>query len=385
MNVQIIMALCIGAAVFALWSLFRRPGPGRKPRADPLSRAQRRTATTASLDPHTSTSQKAVSQSPDRQVPLSDSRRPPETLSNLKLLHSEDISDSIRADIDAVCAIMPDPHPIHRQLASGLDGPEELAEIVASDAGLTASLLRNVNSAAFSLASPIVSVRHAITYLGISTVTGLVAQAAVAQRAEPATPEQQAALTRIWTSGCAASAVAQLLAQELGLTRPSVLATRALFLNLGDVALVMARPGSVEWYEPGSNIVERISSQQSAIGMNTAIVGARLTQHWNLPDDISSAIQNGFTPLMTPPEEHPMEGEARQGNVLLYLAARIGDRVSYLGAQDVSDLDLRNSPAPDLFYLAGHLDAAGLSKVSALLEDAAFQRKTNRIIRTLAV
>ncbi|TCO69335.1 HDOD domain-containing protein [Chromatocurvus halotolerans] len=385
MTLQIVMALCIGAAAVALWSLFRRPRTGSKPQADAPSRARRGAVTGNSPTRSAPLPQNTAAHLPEQEAPLSDTHSPPEMLGTLRLLGGDDISDRIRADIDAVCGVMPDPHPIHRQLASGLDSPEELAEIVASDAGLTASLLRNVNSAAFSLASPIISIRHAITYLGMSTVKGLVAQAAVAQQVESLTPEQQAALTRIWTSGCAASAVTQLLAQELGLTRPSVLATRALFLNLGDVALVMVRPSSVEWYAPGSNIVERICSQQNTIGMNTAMVGARLAQRWNLPDDISKAIQDGFTPLVTASEEYPMQEEARQDNVILYLAARIGDRVSYLGIQDVSDLDLRDCSSPDLFYLAGHLNATGLTKVFSLLEDATFRRKANRIIQTLSV
>lgn len=385
MTLQIVMALCIGAAAVALWSLFRRPRSGSKPQANASSRPQRRTVTGNSPAQSASPPQNAAAHLPEQQVPLSDTHSPPEMLSSLRLLSGDDISDRIRADIDAVCGVMPDPHPIHRQLASGLDSPEELAEIVASDAGLSASLLRIVNSAAFSLASPIVSVRHAITYLGMSTVKGLVAQAAVVQQAETLTPEQRDALTRIWTSGCAASAMTQLLAQELGLTRPSVLATRALFLNLGDVALVMDRPSSVEWYAPGSNIVERTCSQQNAIGMNTAMVGARLAQRWSLPDDISNAIKNSFMPLVTPPAEYPIQEEARQDTVILYLAARIGDRVSYHGIRDVSDLDLHDCSASDLFYLAGHLDASGLSKAFILIEDATFRRKANRIIQTFAV
>lgn len=300
---------------------------------------------------------------------MSEVRSAPEILIRFELIHAEAISDSARAEIHAVCAVIPDPHPIHRKLGLGLDGPEELAEIVASDAGLTASILRNVNSAAFSLASPIVSVRHAITYLGVGMVKTLVAQAAVADRISPGTPEQEEALSRVWTSACAASAIAQLLAQEMSLKRPSVLATRALFSNLGDVALVMARPESASWYTPGFDIVERLSNQQHAFGLNSAMIGAALAEHWNLPADISNAILRGFDPL-TRPEEHMLANEAHRDGLLLYLAARIGDRVSYSGLQDIAELDLRNSNDPDLFYLANHLDAADLSRVPALLEDA---------------
>lgn len=303
-------------------------------------------------------------------------------LTRFELTRAETITASIRADIDAICAIMPDPHPVHRQLGIGLDGPEELVEIVASDAGLTASILRNVNSAAFSLAFPIVSVRHAITYLGVSMVKAMVAQAAVAQRITPGTPAQEAALRRVWTSACGASAIAQLLAQELGLSRPSVLATRALFSNLGDVALVVARPESASWYTPGFDIVDRLNHQQQAFGFNSAMVGAALADRWNLPTDISNAIRMGFDPLVIP-EENPPADETHGDNLLLYLAARIGDRVSYMGLQDIADLDLSNNNDPDIFYLVNQLNRPDLSKVLALFEDVAFRRKANLIVQTL--
>lgn len=209
MIAQVLIALCLGLAVLALWSLFRRKRPGRT--AQGSSRSTPRVASTSQSNINTQarTSTSASTQNTLDSSAVSEERSAPEILIRFELIHAEAISDSARAEIHAVCAVIPDPHPIHRKLGLGLDGPEELAEIVASDAGLTASILRNVNSAAFSLASPIVSVRHAITYLGVGMVKTLVAQAAVADRIAPGTPEQEEALSRVWTSACAASAIAQ--------------------------------------------------------------------------------------------------------------------------------------------------------------------------------
>jgi hypothetical protein len=313
-----------------------------------------------------------------------DSQVVPVELSNLHLILASEVDEPVRARLEVICAAMPEPHPIQRQLAWGLDTPDELAEAVATDAGLTARILRTVNSAAFSLASPITSVHHAITYLGVSVVKGLVAQAAVAEQVEEGSPEQQAALSRIWTSACAASAMAQILGLELGLPRPSVLATKALFFNLGDVALSLGLSESLAWYQEGVSIIERINGQQSACAANTAIVGSMLARHWQLPDDIASAIESGFLPLVTSPADHPMTGEERRDNVVMYLAGRIGDRVTYRGMRDVAELTLRGSAEPSLFYLAGHLDAAGLSAVPDLLQDPAFRRKTHRVLTALS-
>ncbi len=307
----------------------------------------------------------------------------PAELEGFHLIMHGELTPEVSENIDAICTRMPEPHPVQRQLASGLDTPDSLMEAVVSDAGLTARILSTVNSAAFSLAFPITSVRHAITYLGVSVVKGLVAQSAVAEQLDEGSPEQQAALGRIWKSACTASALAQMLGQELGVKRPSVLATKALFFNLGDVALVTSVEGLPAVYSDGVNIVARVTAQQNACSANTAIIGASLARLWHLPDDIVNAIEFGFIPLVTPAAEHSMTGGERQENVLMYLAGRLGDRVSYRGLRDVAELNLTDSQEPGLFYLAENLSGAGLGRVPALLQEPAFRRKANRVLAAL--
>jgi len=307
---------------------------------------------------------------------------PPE-LADFELARLESLDVGPLARVAHVCASMPAPHPIHRMMATGLDSPEELKEAVTVDAGLTASILRTVNSAAFALASPITSVQHAITYLGAATVKGVVAQAALVESASGGTPEARDALDRIWKSAFFASAFAQALGQELGMERPSVLATKSLFFNLGDVAILHGVEGAAGWYEEGVTLLQRVRSQQDCCGANTAVVGSQLASVWNLPDELATAIEQGYLPLCTPPAEHPMDGDALRQNVLVYLAGRAGDRVTYFGLRDIADLDLEDSDNPALYYLPTYLGAAGLERVPSLLKSPAFRRKANRLMNRL--
>jgi hypothetical protein len=308
----------------------------------------------------------------------------PEPLAGLHLLKAEDIDEASWIRVAKVCEGMGDPHPVHTRLAGGLDSPEELREVVSADGGLTASILKTVNSAAFALASPITSVQHAVTYLGVGVVRGLVVRAALAEREETGTPEQQATLNSIWKSACSGSAFAQLIGQELALPRPSVLATKSLFFNLGDVAIARSVAGAHEWFTPDVDVIERIDAEQRALGANTAITGAALARHWNLPEDLADSIEEGYLPLVLRPGEHPMKGEDYQQNVLMYLAGQIGDRITYRGLRDIADLELEGAQEPALYNLAGHLDASGLKRVIPLLQDPTFRRKANRLISTLA-
>ena len=148
--------------------------------------------------------------------------------------------------------------------------------------------------------------------------------------------------------------------------------------------MVLSVQGATAWYQEGVTITERIDGQQQACGANTAIVGAALARHWHLPDDLTLAIEEGFLPLVTPPSEYPPLGaEEYRHNILMYLAGRIGDRATYRGLRDVSELELTAAEERGLFFLPEHLSAAGLARIPALLQDAGFRRKANRLLTTL--
>lgn len=207
---------------------------------------------------------------------------PPE-MEGFSLFTIDNLELTERQAIQTMYEAMPAPHPIQTQLVGGLDTPEELKETVVLDAGLTAAVLRTVNSAAFSLASPITSVQHAITYLGVTAVKGLVTQAAFSERAPTGTPKQQASLEKIWKAARYSGAFAQMIGQEFALPRLSVVATSALLANLGDVALATTTLDSLTDFEDNSTLLNRAKQQQAKYGFNSFIVGSALAKHWGLP------------------------------------------------------------------------------------------------------
>lgn len=367
-----IFAIGAGAAavLLCLFFVFRKgaekkaPAPENKPRkrSAPLPEVQ-----TEAAD--------SVVQTPAPPLEL------PESLSKLVLLRAGDLDENVAKGISDICAAVAEPHPVQRQLATELDSPEALMDAVSSDPGLTAGILKTVNSAAFSLASPITSVQHAITYLGMGMVKSLVAQTAMGASTEEGTAEQQAALSNIWRAAGTASAVAQLIGQQLAVERPSVLATRALFSNLGDVALISGYEGAAQWYTPNSSVLARIDFQQESTGANSALIGARLAAQWELPDDICKAIEHGLEPL-TASSMHGLSAEDKQTNLLVYLSSRIGDRVSYQGLSDLGDLEFGASEEEDLFFLPSLLREAGMERALAVMGDIAFRRKLTRLFAT---
>ncbi|WP_299202083.1 HDOD domain-containing protein [uncultured Amphritea sp.] len=286
-----------------------------------------------------------------------------------------------------LCERLPDPHPVQSKLAGGLDTPQELVATLAADPGLTAGVLRTVNSAAFALTSPISSVQHAVNYLGVSFVKGLVSQAATADQTKDCSEAQRAALQRVWLSTAVASAFANLLGQSSGHYRPSVLATKALFFNLGDLGIILGEEAAHAWYAEGMTVLDRIKAQQQGCGLNSSIVGSTLARNWGLPEDIEHAIANSMLPLVKTPAQlsFVVKEDELKDTVLLYLAGRIGDRVAYQGLRDLSEFNIEAADEPCTFFIKGHLEASDQKLVVNLLSDPGFRKKFNRLLSSLAI
>lgn len=307
----------------------------------------------------------------------------PPNLQDFNLFSIDNIDLRERQAIQAICESMPPPHPIQSQLVGGLDTPEELKETVVLDAGLTAAVLRTVNSAAFGLASPITSVQHAITYLGVTAVKGLVTQAAFSERSPSGTPQQQASLDKIWKAARYSGAFAQMIGQEFALPRLSVVATSALLANLGDVALATTTLNSLDDYEDGSTLLSRAKRQQAKLGFNSFIIGSALARHWGLPPELALSIASSGLLLTTAPQNYPLPKETLLQSLVIYTACRIGDAITYRKIDDIDDFGADDTSNADLFFWHQYLAISGLSRIKDLFNDAGFRRKANRLINTL--
>ncbi|MDP5054862.1 MAG: HDOD domain-containing protein, partial [Congregibacter sp.] len=203
-----------------------------------------------------------VSRTDEERLANLSERRTPDRLADLFLVMEEHLNELELEDIRELVASLRQPPPLVERLTVGLDDPDELREAILSSPTLSADVLRVVNSAAFALSNPISSIEHAVTYLGTTMVRGLVLQSAVGQVMKFETDVQKAAYMRIWRSSYVASAAAQAYATALDFEHPSVHATRALLVNIGDLALISARPELSIIYAPKTEVLRRVEAQQ---------------------------------------------------------------------------------------------------------------------------
>ncbi|EED31610.1 putative signal transduction protein [gamma proteobacterium NOR5-3] len=309
-------------------------------------------------------------------------RKTPDSLADLFLVMEEHLNELELEDIQALVAALKQPPPLIERLTGGLDDPEELREAIVSSPTLSADVLRVVNSAAFALRSPISSIEHAVAYLGTTMVRGLVLQSTVGQVMKFETDVQKAAYMRIWRSSYVASAAAQAYATALSLEHPSIHATRALLVNIGDLALISARPELSVIYAPKTGLLSRVEAQQRDVMANSAVLSSMLVRQWSLPEDLCDALRHSLTPLTWTPDDNERSTDQQRDDLLLYLACRIGDEVAYAGLKSVAGFDVLEQESPDFFYVPEYLRRLELGGLLRVLAEPGHGRRVQQIIET---
>jgi len=176
-----------------------------------------------------------------------------------------------------------------------------LALVISRDHGLTCKVLQVANSIAYSPQQTIVSVPHAVSWLGLDTVRSLVAAAHLVEQLQHWPVRQQEFRTLI-----ARSLIAATFASELGMTigypQPGQLFTGALLHSIGDLAIAYQDPDLFLALQAISKTTKRPSEcvlqETRLIGMPRLTLAQALAHMWKLPDDVIELFRH--------PEEQPI-------------------------------------------------------------------------------
>ena len=171
------------------------------------------------------------------------------------------------------------------------EAPEALSEFIATDLGLTAQVLRLANSEFFSRRTPIASVSHATTLLGVPTLRSILLSASVAdvvnERCEGFDP------LRSWRHSLAVAMASKRLARcffedaqddlyVAGLLHDAGIAVMAQYVpdDYGQVLRTVRDSG-----RPLQDV------EREVFGMTHADVGYTLVTRWHLPNVLGKCIR----------------------------------------------------------------------------------------------
>jgi HD-like signal output (HDOD) protein len=208
--------------------------------------------------------------------------------------NSNEISIRIGSEIRNI-GIPPRPEilaKVQEEMAKDEPDIQRLADIIGSDVGLAASLIKVANSPYFGTGRKVRSVPEALLVVGLKVAAQTIAGIAL-ERTFPHVPS----LERFWDSAACTARVSGWLARELGRrtqVRPDDAYTFGLFHDCGIPVLMIPFPEYRDILVQANKDAERSFTdiEDEQLSINHAHVGAELAEDWRLPEETCAAIRH---------------------------------------------------------------------------------------------
>lgn len=281
----------------------------------------------------------------------------PPSLARFHLITVEDLSPGRRAELLSLLSRIPMPPRSLGKLMSpeflASGASRELADFILHEPMLAAKVLARVNSPYYGLQSPIVSVQHAITFLGMNAVRSMALKLMLEDALQAGNPALQQLYGRIWDSGMLAAELCLLLSQKLGFTDTGASSTQTVLSFLGDFAVLRMLPFDAAAASWEHRLLERTRAQQEALGFNAAVAGSLLMREWGLPEGIVDGVGKIASLLVTPAPEKLTPQTLRFA--LCYVCGRIGEAIAMGRVSQPEQVSLASAHAPEYFHVLGYL------------------------------
>ena len=168
----------------------------------------------------------------------------------------------------------------------------DLGRVIGRDTGLTARLLKIVNSAFYGFPSRIETVSRAVTIIGMRELRGLVL-AASAIEAFSKVPNDVLNMAHFWRHSVYCGVVAQLLAQRCNVLHSERLFVAGLLHDIGKLIICHKLPGRarlVQQRTEESGLFD-FEVERQVLGFDHAEVGGELMRQWRMPEVLVDAVR----------------------------------------------------------------------------------------------
>ncbi|MCC5869094.1 MAG: HDOD domain-containing protein [Gammaproteobacteria bacterium] len=379
----LIVMSAVVIAVLGLWLLLRRPAkPARKARG-------RHPGCAEALDPESTAAMRAAygellpgpaarrAETPDAPV---DEDMDTGTLA-FTLLVVEDLEPGEAARLRARLANIDMPPRAVEQLISPefMDNasPRELTELLTCEPVLAGKIIGRVNSPFYGLSVPIVSVAHAITYLGVNVVRNMALQFSLEQSFESKNPELRRFHSQLLDVGSIAVTLVEALAPKLGVRDVGAASTQTVLSFLGDFVVPQLSPQYAAIRHWPLGLIERTTSEQFSLGVNAMVVGQLLMETWQLPASIAEDVRDMHRIVVTPASDPVADRDARLA--LCYTCARLAESIELGQLTDAGQIDIADPRVAELFQLQGYLARRPLAQLPGLFASNEFRRVLARL------
>jgi HD-like signal output (HDOD) protein len=221
------------------------------------------------------------------------------------LLGGDQVTDRVKEILGSIDRL-PTMPAVYQKLEKALADPDVsvqiLGGIIQQDMGMTAKILKIVNSAFFGLRRNIASPVEAVTYLGIDMVKALVLVNSIFERAEPL-GTRRLALDDLWRHSMDTAAAAKAICQAEGASR-SVAEEAFVAAILEDVGILVLAANFPKAYD---RIIENLTEGEASLvtaekeefAVAHGEVGAHLLGLWGIPAPVQEIVAAHHFPQLT--------------------------------------------------------------------------------------
>ena len=199
------------------------------------------------------------------------------------------------ADILKGSVTVASPPVVYEKLVKVINNPRsssgDVANVISEDAGLTARLLKIVNSAFFSFPRRIETVTHAVTVVGTSQIRDLALATSVMTLFRDV-PKDLVDMQRFWHHSLAVGVTARVIAAQRREDNVERFFVAGLLHDLGRLLMFM-RAGA----EQGEAVAKSeatgtplYKTEREVLGFSHTQVGSALLDQWNFPGAFREAV-----------------------------------------------------------------------------------------------
>lgn len=194
---------------------------------------------------------------------------------------------------------LPSPPTLIKKLQAHLSDEDVsahvLARLIETDQGLSARLLRVVNSPFYGFSRDICSIEEAITLVGVNTVK----QLSVATATLQAFGDTHASfdINGFWLHSFAVAVLAKQLISKKGRSHRDQVFIGGLLHDIGRLALVkIDAPMFLTFRKETADQPVTLDEEREYFGVDHQALGGALARRWNLPAPIRGLIENHHRP-----------------------------------------------------------------------------------------
>jgi putative nucleotidyltransferase with HDIG domain len=245
----------------------------------------------------------------------------------------------------------------------------EIEEVIRYDPGLTANILKLVNSAYYGFSGKIGSIGQAVTRIGWKRMRHLVMASAVTSLMDDPVPGYDLERGALWRHSVATAIAAETLVERANIKDADEAFTAALLHDIGKLVLGQHINSDIDAIESPENRGKTfVEVERHVLYTDHAEVGAWVLQTWNLPDSLVEAVRWHHEPENCPNQTITLDIVHAADMICLMMGLGLGrDGLRYHASATVSErLDLH----------ADEVDTIGLQMFNADKELTAAMQMT---------